>query len=70
VDNGGAVQRFFMDKIPDLASVSVSPMDTGVLENIIRIDFPAKVKNEDGVVEEKTLLSFPIMRGIIGGMGV
>jgi DUF1680 family protein len=59
VDNGGAVQRFFMDKIPDPASVSVSPMDTGVLENIIRIDFPAKVKNEDGVVEEENLTLVP-----------
>jgi DUF1680 family protein len=59
VDNGGAVQRFFMDKIPDPASVSVSPMDTGVLENIIRIDFPAKVKKEDGVEEEENLTLVP-----------
>lgn len=56
IDNGGAVQRFFMDKTPDPATVSVSVMDTGILENITQIDFPAMVKNGDEAMEERLTL--------------
>ena len=42
VDNGGRVQHFFLDKLPDPSSVQTQVIDKGLLKNILKIEIPAQ----------------------------
>lgn len=53
VDNNGAVQRFFMDKLPAPESAEVRLMQNNILHNIPEITLPAHTKEGDKVQEEE-----------------
>lgn len=58
VDNGGSVQRFFFEDIPEPTSITVTPMKEGLMMNIESIFMPAKAE-ENGNAHEANLTLIP-----------
>jgi DUF1680 family protein len=58
IDNGGAVQRFYMKQIPDPAEIKENIFKEGLLKNVVKILLPANEVTQDGN-REKELLMVP-----------
>ena len=38
---GGAVQRFSIESLPDRSAISTEVIDSGVLQNVVKVSFPS-----------------------------
>lgn len=52
VDNAGKVQQFFLESFPGQQDIRTEAIDTGILQNVVRIELPARAKDERGVRAE------------------
>lgn len=59
VDNGGAVQRFFVDADAAAAAAKTEPIADGVLAGLVRVTVPAHELRADGGVAVRDLVLIP-----------
>lgn len=55
-DNNGAVQRFFLDNIPDQKKVKTHLISEGILKGVVSISLPAKSNTAQGIRDETVSL--------------
>ena len=56
IDNGEAVQYFYLDQLPDPASVQTYVTGEGILKNILTIEIPLQKVTTQGTEESKLLM--------------
>ncbi len=56
VDNAAKVQQFFLEDLPGQPEIRTAVIDTGVLQNVVRLAMPARAKDGQGVREESLKL--------------
>jgi DUF1680 family protein len=58
VDNDGPVQRFSIERLPEPSAVVTERIERGVLENVVKISFPANEVGPRGGAPELTLVPY------------
>ena len=58
IDNGEAVQHFFLDHLPDRSLIKTYPFEEGILADVVKIEIPAK-KVSGGQVQGSKLIMIP-----------
>lgn len=56
IDNGGAVQQFYLGDIPKRSEITESKIEEGILENVIKVKLPASRVTESSVEESNISL--------------
>jgi DUF1680 family protein len=58
IDNDVAVQHFFIDHLPEKSLIKAYPFEEGILEDVVKIEIPAK-KVSGGEVQGSKLIMIP-----------
>lgn len=56
VDNDRPVQRFFIKDVPEISSVKQEPIEEGVLNGVVRIEFSAGINIDEDIQESNVKL--------------
>ncbi|GHU69415.1 hypothetical protein FACS189413_08330 [Bacteroidia bacterium] len=59
MDENVPVQRFFLKEIPDGSQISPSPIESGILKNIVSLTVPFMKVNNDGSTNQSSLQLIP-----------
>jgi len=46
IDNGGPVQRFSIERLPDRSAISTETFESGLLQNVVSVSFPSTESRE------------------------